>query len=1465
MPNKIAILFTLACWVGVAEAQTVKSLQTSATQAVMVYTAPSSTGCTIQVSESSTLTPPVHDVDTSLFAGANADNRTGNTAAGLTRTFVIGTRRVDVASDGKRYSRALQANTQHYYLLTCGSSTASGQFITANPPLGNSYPEPMPFNSAGWGNYGWPTINWNDQTVQYIDPLTGILIKRVTSPGQYYGQVRGYNYDGAGIFSFFSGGANWTNPANIGGASQSIYATYSAATSDPIFVAWGSSGLQDLLGSGFAGLNPVNNSGMAPSLDNIQLALFGTGTDATATNRQVDVCLSFFDSGTTCNTAWQTITLPTTAPTPATTASIVSPSSTYFPDSGFWTGWTFTSGDVPKRGDISVYAGNYSVTGSTVTNTGYHGEFSLNWKAGGKLYMSGTSPTCAANVCTIASVTNGNTLVITQSFSTTTTGSFYSLTSGVVVKKHTGTGQINLSLSSAYTFSSGAVSPNGGDNQLCSDVATTISYAADGITPITPVAGELCQPFTSGSITSNPGNPLFALIPSTGESRYLWSGYVDNQATAASSLDYTTTGALISWLPGPFDTVDPNALYLSVQFASRNQTIGSYVNQAPHAIVTAKYNSTSAGCHYQTYGHSLYPPAAFKPGQDTTYTSAARMWPDSCMSFDSSSYSLTNGTFLEARVLANAPNWKPSMQSNSASGMGIASLRWGKVFVQSGPGGQNTAAGLWMLDAPTGNLLFSGSTLIGPYPTRWAESHTTSIGTPINTFGLNVQNPNGNQSNGYPGNGYGRGPFVFEPTQMLKAGSWTSDTSIAADTSNLSACPTGLSANLVQQGAIGTNCITFQSQMACSAMPYWPPAAYTTVTANIPSGATTIIPVANTAGLPAAPFYAYITFWTFNSAFDGTSSHPNLATFQANFPGSELVYVTAVNSGASTLTVQRGINGVIPPNNTSVVGPNSPYPNGIPSGAQFTALTGLQSPEAADYPCDHGPTDIAGHAVWSEPSPIAPGDIYWAWEQMNQNGGWEGWQIVSATSLGSTNYQFVASRNPTTENYCWNQGNNVWPSGWWGMMMPLCDSFNFVSTTNPSAGWTYNFVGSGHTAFGWNGASPYPSTVESSDQSDPYIVTYQQPIMSPSNPFVVNTTYSISSSTPFAGYAPLNSWQSYPSQLQFASPDPINARWMVDWHAINPSNGTSADVCCVGIQQNFNNGTLVGGAGFTTVWKFTPSSAFPYKVMPVTVYAGYHLLQDTSSPTMGNTITDSTPWQFCAVYTAGECHTGSATGEVYMSVPQAGGVYTPQLGGCWTNFFDENMPCAMNLQYHGASMVQGAIDRADPTGKNWRKITTGFMGPGREISFTGATMEPTGQWAFFNCIWCDGVRSELFMAKLPPFPSGQPLYSQGFVPLTVSLEASTQYDQARIRFGYVENGGNPSNFYCTQRADGCMTSTVSTPFAFLSENAAWATCSSGCTITVPSIPGRVLYYVIDRQNSSSGVVDTSDVRTSVTP
>src|SRR5712691_8914608 len=89
---------------------------TTPTQAVLNYTAPSdSTVCQVKVSQSPLMSPLAPDVDPTLFSGADQDSRPGSVVNGTSRSFVVGARRADTASDGKRYSRALEAAATYYY------------------------------------------------------------------------------------------------------------------------------------------------------------------------------------------------------------------------------------------------------------------------------------------------------------------------------------------------------------------------------------------------------------------------------------------------------------------------------------------------------------------------------------------------------------------------------------------------------------------------------------------------------------------------------------------------------------------------------------------------------------------------------------------------------------------------------------------------------------------------------------------------------------------------------------------------------------------------------------------------------------------------------------------------------------------------------------------------------------------------------------------------------------------------------------------------------------------------------------------------------------------------------------------------------------------------------------------------------------------------------------------------------
>lgn len=158
-------------------------------QARLNYTAPDTSACTVEISESATYSPVVADVNATLFSGSNLDSRSGNLGVGTTtRVVVVGTVPLpgkiysNLASDGKRYGRALQANTLHYYRVTCGAETGTGTFTTNNIPAGKTYPESRGVGANGIPPY--PTMGSSRTTERgekHIDSATGLQYRRLNN------------------------------------------------------------------------------------------------------------------------------------------------------------------------------------------------------------------------------------------------------------------------------------------------------------------------------------------------------------------------------------------------------------------------------------------------------------------------------------------------------------------------------------------------------------------------------------------------------------------------------------------------------------------------------------------------------------------------------------------------------------------------------------------------------------------------------------------------------------------------------------------------------------------------------------------------------------------------------------------------------------------------------------------------------------------------------------------------------------------------------------------------------------------------------------------------------------------------------------------------------------------------------------------------------------------------------------
>ena len=165
-------------------------------------------------------------------------------------------------------------------------------------------------------------------------------------------------------------------------------------------------------------------------------------------------------------------------------------------------------------------------------------------------------------------------------------------------------------------------------------------------------------------------------------------------------------------------------------------------------------------------------------------------------------------------------------------------------------------------------------------------------------------------------------------------------------------------------------------------------------------------------------------------------------------------------------------------------------------------------------------------------------------------------------------------------------------------------------------------------------------------------------------------------------------------------------------------------------------------------------------------------------------------------------------------------------------------------------LIQSSDLLDDNKGVLVRRLSNGFSAYKTENVFWNVRATPSGKWVFWTATNVEGARNELLMMKLPPLPGLESVNRGTFVTIPVRVGPAAGMPAARARFGYAENGA-AAKLYCTQRQVDCTTSAPGgTPFVWSDEAQTPESCATGCTIVIPAIPGRVLYYAIERQDGS---------------
>jgi hypothetical protein len=386
---KQAILFAASACSCMAAIGNFRVLGTTATQALIAYTAPDGNACTIQLSQNVGLTPLALDVDPGTFANSNSDLiRPSTVTSGLARTVLLGQRTAQYATAGthsgiRHFSRALQAYTPYFGMITCPSTgdTADFTFTTGNIPLGIAYGDPWLSDAAHPGDQPWPEAVGGLPAESFIDPLTGVLLQRLGLRGNNFGYWSVMPFGSA-----FNQGQTipcdiagpWISPCSVVAGSGN---TTAANTTAPLV-------LRPPLTGNAAWNAGYGSSSYAQgwSLDQLSVTLTGYVNSATTNFRVLDVCLSLND-GASCATSTAQMTMGQSG----SQQSVGQASTSQF---GVLP-WLLDTNPRFNVQESSPHSGTGTVSGATLTWVSGD-NFSLYWVTGGNghIRLSANNDAC---------------------------------------------------------------------------------------------------------------------------------------------------------------------------------------------------------------------------------------------------------------------------------------------------------------------------------------------------------------------------------------------------------------------------------------------------------------------------------------------------------------------------------------------------------------------------------------------------------------------------------------------------------------------------------------------------------------------------------------------------------------------------------------------------------------------------------------------------------------------------------------------------------------------------------------------------------------------------------------------------------------------------------------------------------------------------------------------------------------
>ncbi len=1346
----VALLSANVCLAAIGNFQVIG---TTATQALISYTAPDANACAIQISQSASLSPLALDVDSGTFANSNIDlSRASTVVAGLSRTVVIGQRTAQYATAGpysgvRHFSRALQALTPYFGQITCPSTgdtlsfTRQPMFTTNNIPLGQTYGDPWLSDSSHPGDQPWPEWLGGAAPESFIDPLTGTL--------QYRIGVRGNNWTfwTGGFGSAYNRGQDspcdttgpWTSPCSVTAGSGS---TTVANSTVPLVI-------RPFLNANYGS----SWYGSYNTLDQLSVTLTGSVNSTSAANRVLDVCLSL-NGGASCASSTQQVTL---AQSSGKVTVGQAPSSAWDTPQLGTIPWLLDTNPRFNMQESSPHSGTATVSGNVVANnpsaSGTPGAdlFSLYWITGGNghIRLSTNNDACLtppANTTsteyTITGFVDGSHLTVDG---TPPAGSVYWCENNFAVlvwrdQSPTDSSVVTLTAASMNIMSSGYPAyPDNGAGTACFDKLMYGGYFC--------LFGNLYWINPTGPVVAYYGRPQGAGVNASGTP--IANSWVNTGAPTPESASIDQTQNILTFYMVSYDPAGAGPLVIQGSFDPGFTPSQPTAPQSDIGIPQIQ-NATVASTT----------PYAVKWNNGMTFTN------------------LTPQTSIPESIVQQMalfdPTFLPSQFSHSATGGWNCSLTGamsnGVFFFACEALGGDSPGWVFAFAPGDGN------------PAHAGQSGGPRIVGAINTFNT-------------PPGPVGSGQAALTGRSLHALAETGESGWLAVDANEYE--PITTSATNIP--AAGVNCVTYGLAAGNDCyLVQMNNHTVGTVSGYEPYFAHPIAPFLGTPGelrTTQVGDTACVTTANAGSCVWANQANELMTLKIKNYGGVPGAWVFQRNAYGAEKAVNGPISlwwesyqSAIPPTSTAVSGAVQVFWNPL------AGCAGAPDPHGNCMIQDSN--EFHGHAEWRNGGESQVVNVP-IWKIPGTANSFEAWPNVYQTLVGSVTtpcvYPCILAYPPA----------NVTPN--------VVPNVNYVLSAAPFAGaWGVPFQpdGGGHPNAAGVNAGPYES---------------------------------------------IRAFDNIP--IQGGSYDPSFSLVSGQLYSYRPSVVTDGD--------DF----------------YTPNTTayINRKLMATGAACGSHPLIDVSGPESNIPTDASGSYTYCMARSGHECVDGSLAGDVYVNCP---GVIYPRCAGVATHggtpLGAGNDICVSNIAKEANAITQYTLDRTDYAGAYSRTLVSATSRLRMVTGFEGNQLLPDNSWILYRQEYLNYQRPEMWMARNLPYPPSDPGNSVArgtfvLTPITIKPPAGLPVDNVVVKFGYQEYGA-PQFLDCTTRHDGCISNltganapTGNQPFFFVSENPAGAPCSAGCTITVPAISERILYYQIIYRNANGTVLSSDDIKTLVIP